>query len=53
MKIRPGLIFSVDGTVVSVVATSGLDDTTFEVVEGDYDLVPGLAAEMQDRVAAL
>ena len=48
-----GLIFSVDGTVVSVVATSGLDDTTFEVVEGDYDLVPGLAAEMQDRVAAL
>ncbi len=48
-----GLIFSVDGTVVSVVATSGLDDATFQFVPGDYDLVPDLATEMQDRVAAL
>jgi len=48
-----GLIFGVDGATVSVVATSGLDDATFEYVPGDYDLVPGLAAEMQDRVAAL
>ena len=48
-----GRIFSVDGVTVSVVATSGLDDTTFQAVPGDYDLVPTLSNEMQDRVAAL
>jgi hypothetical protein len=48
-----GRIFSVDGVTVSVVATSGLDDTSFTAVPGDYDLVPTLSNEMQDRVAAL
>jgi hypothetical protein len=48
-----GQIFSVDGVNVSLVATSGLDDATFQVVPGDYDKVPELASEMQDRVAAL
>jgi hypothetical protein len=48
-----GQIFNVDGVTVSVVATSGLDDATFEVVPGDYDKVAELATEMQDRVAAL
>lgn len=48
-----GQIFTVDGVTVSVVATSGLDDTTFEYVPGDYDKVPELAAEMQDRVTSL
>ncbi len=48
-----GLIFSVDGTTVSVVATSGLDEATFESVPGDYDLVPELAALMEERVASL
>ena len=48
-----GQIFDVDGVTVSIVASSGLDDATFEVVPGDYDKVPELASEMQDRVAAL
>ncbi|MCU1371801.1 MAG: hypothetical protein JWO77_2995 [Ilumatobacteraceae bacterium] len=48
-----GLIFDVDGTTVSVVATSGLDDATFESVPGDYDALPDLAALMQDRVGSL
>ena len=48
-----GLIFSVDGTTVSVVATSGLDDTTFEAVPGDYDKIPDIATLMEDRVASL
>lgn len=48
-----GLIFSVDGTSVSVVATSGLDDNTMESVPADVELVPELAALMQERVEAL
>ncbi|WP_421119193.1 hypothetical protein ACE2AJ_17790 [Aquihabitans daechungensis] len=48
-----GLIFGVDGATVSVVATSGLDEATFESVPGDYDRVPGLSAEMQERIEAL
>lgn len=48
-----GVIFSVDGTAVSVVATSGLDEQTFEQVPADYDLLPDLAAMMEERVASL
>ena len=48
-----GLIFSVGGTTVSVVATSGLDDATFEPVAGDYDLIPDLGGLMQERVESL
>lgn len=48
-----GVIFSVDGTTVSVIATSGLDDTTFEAVDGDYDKIPDLAATMEERVGSL
>ena len=48
-----GLIFSVDGTTVSVIATSGLDENTFEGVPGDYDLIPDIAAMMEERVASL
>jgi hypothetical protein len=48
-----GVIFSVDGTAVSVVATSGLDEDTFEQVDGDYDLLPDLADLMEERVSSL
>lgn len=48
-----GLIFDVDGTTVSVIATSGLDEATFKSVPGDYDKLPELAGLMQERVEAL
>ncbi|MGN6696279.1 MAG: hypothetical protein ACTHN0_19030 [Aquihabitans sp.] len=48
-----GVIFSVDGTAVSVVATSGLDEDTYEQVDGDYDLLPDLADLMAERVGSL
>jgi len=48
-----GVIFSVDGTAVSVIATSGLDGATYALVPGDYDLLPDLAATMEERVASL
>lgn len=48
-----GVIFSVNGVTASVVATSGFDEDTFEVVEGDYDLVPELATLLDERVSAL
>lgn len=48
-----GVVFSVDGTTVSVTASSGLDEDTFETVPGDYDAIPELAALMEERVGSL
>jgi hypothetical protein len=48
-----GVIFSVDGVTVSVVAASGLDDATLDFVAGDYDLVPEIATSTAERVSAL
>lgn len=48
-----GYLFDVDGVGVSVTSSDGLDPGTFESVEGDDDLLPGLAAEMEQRVEAL
>lgn len=48
-----GLIFDVGGVTVSVTASSGLDDATFEPVPGDYDVIPELASSMQERVESL
>jgi len=48
-----GLVYNVDGVTVSVIATSGLDDATFEATPGDYDMIPELASLMQERVESL
>jgi hypothetical protein len=48
-----GVVFSVDGTTVSVTASSGLDEATYEEIPGDYDAVPELAGLMEERVGSL
>lgn len=48
-----GVLFSQDGTTVSVTASSGLDEDTFEQVPADDELIAPLAELMSQRLADL
>lgn len=48
-----GVLFSQDGTTVSVTASSGLDEDTFEQVPADDQLIAPLAELMSQRLAEL
>ncbi len=46
-------IFVMGSVSVNVEATDGVDDDAMQAVDGDFDLIPELAALMEERVATL